>query len=232
VPFVDPAPLDDPDLGVTVYWLGQRFEPGGTLPAIALTSADGPAEPGGGLADSRGELQYSDEPIGSDIKLRLMRRADWDTWAARDPASDDHARILHMFWDTPCAQQEEIELDGGRAVIYSSYQALADPTVTECPEGPFNRFLAHVFIGDTVVLVNAPHFLEPADMPGFQGAYNTAEGLEAVVRGLQPREPVADPTPLPTSAASLDDPRSLVLQPADLPGRYGYGDDGCSLSDE
>lgn len=228
MPFVDIAPLDDPGIDATVYWLGQRFEPGGNLPPLQLSFVTGPAAPGGGPADSRGELEYSSDAIATGIKLRLMRRADWDAWAARDPSGDDHARVLHMFWDSPCAQQEEIELDSGRAVIYSSYQALADPAVTECPDGPFDRFLAHVFIDDTVVLVNAPHFLEPPDMPSFQGAYNTFEGLEAVVRGLRPREPVAEPTPIPTPAASLDAPLSLLLQPADLPGRYGYGDDGCS----
>ncbi|MBA2452158.1 MAG: META domain-containing protein [Chloroflexia bacterium] len=229
-PFVDVSPLDAPDLGVIVHWLGDRFEPGGDLAALTLTSVYGPAEPGGGPADSRGELEYSVDPLAADIKLRLMRRADWDTWAARDPASDDHVRILHVFWNSLCAQQEEVELDGGRAVIYSSYQALADPAVKECPDGPFDRFLAHVFIGDTVVLVNAPHFLEPPDMPSFQGAYNSVDGMRAVVLGLQPREPVAEPTPLPIPAASLDDLRSLVLQPADLPGRYG--DDGCAPDGE
>jgi hypothetical protein len=66
------------------------------------------------------------------------------------------------------------------------------------------------------------------DAVGMTGAepspWSTPEGLRAVVTGLVPREPVVDPAPMPTPAAALDDLSSLVLQEADLPGRYGYGD--------
>jgi hypothetical protein len=228
IPFVDLAPLDSPDLGVTVYWLGLRFEPGGELPPLVLRGVAGPAPPGGGPADSRGHLDYGAVDASSaGVMLQLMHATGWDRWVAQDPAGDAFATVYHMFWDSPCAEREELVLDGGRAVIYASYQALADSAVTECPSGPFDRYLAHVFVGDTVVLVNAPFYLEEPSGSGATAPYNSLEGMHAVVRGLHAREPVAEPTPLPTPAAGVDDPGSLVLQDVDLPGRYGYGDDGC-----
>jgi hypothetical protein len=227
---LDLAPLDDPAVGLPVYWLGQRFEPDDTLPALVLTQVAGPALPGGGPADSRAALDYAatTSAASGNIRLQLLRRSDWDNWVARDPASDTFATLYHLFWDSPCAQREEIALADGEAVIYSSYQALADPMVTTCPGGPFDRFLALVFIADTVVLVNAPIALEDSRPTASSSPYNSLAGMRAIVRGLQPRAPVAAPLPAPTPAADLADLGSLALQEADLPGRYGYGDDGCS----
>lgn len=224
---VDTAPLDRPDLDVTVYWLGERFEPGASLPPLVLAETRGP----GGPPFSRAEMQYGSVSPAGGVTLRLLPRTDWDTWTAADPSTDDSARVFHMFWDSPCAEQTEVEIAGGQAVIYSSYQALADYSVTECPNGPFDRFIAHAFLGDTVVTVNAPFMLEASsgpDSPDSQAPYNSVEGMRAVLEGLHVRERVVYPTPDPAPAADLDNPRSLVLQPADLPGRYGYGNDGCS----
>jgi hypothetical protein len=39
--------LENPDLGIDVYWLGRTFSPGGGLPDIALYDAAGPLGPGG-----------------------------------------------------------------------------------------------------------------------------------------------------------------------------------------
>lgn len=231
MPFVDVAPLDDPNIDVTIYWLGLRFDPEGNLPPLELSFVAGPSQPGGGPDDSRGELQYSvvdaTNPT-TGVTLRLWNRSDWDAWVARDPAADPISAIFHMFWDSPCSKREEVALENGQAVIYSSHQAPADPVTGECPGGQFDRFLAHVFLGDTVVTVNAPFLLEAPTPSPYAAPYNTLEGMRAIVQGLQPREPVTNPTPLPTSATSLDDPGSLVLQAADLPSRYSYGDDGCA----
>jgi|GEM_PF-5921625 len=226
-PWVDTAPLDDPELGIDIYWLGERFEPGGNLPPLVLSWVLG--IPGGGPLGMRAQLDYPTEPLEpGGVGLRLMSQADWDAQLALDPATDDFGFIAHMFWDSPCAQQERLDLDGGHAIVYSSYQSLADRSVSTCPTGPFDRFLAHVFMGDTVILVNAPILLENTDGMPDRGPYNSQEGMRQVVSALRLREPVVEPTPIPTPAASVDDPSSLVLQPADLPGRYGYGDDGCS----
>ncbi|HEX5166553.1 MAG TPA: hypothetical protein VFV93_14210 [Thermomicrobiales bacterium] len=228
VVWADTAQLDNPTLGVDVYWLGEQFDPAGDLPLLVLTWVTGSPQPGGGPPGMRAILEYptaSDEPGG--VNLMLVDRAEWEAVLARDPATDDYARLARMFWDSPCATQETVELDGGQATIYASYQALAGPSTGDCPAGQFDRYLAHAVFGETVVLVNAPLSLQqPPDVP--DQPYDSLEGMRQVVLGLRLREPVLDPTPVPTPAASLDDPGSLVLQPADLPGRYGYGDDGCS----
>lgn len=230
MPFVDVSPLDDPNIGATAYWLGLRFDPEGNLPPLELSFVAGSSQPGG-PDDSRSELQYDVVDASNPTKgvtLRLWSRSDWDAWVARDPATDPISAIFHMFWDSPCSEREELALENGQAVIYSSHQAPADPVTGECPGGQFDRFLAHVFIGDTVVTVNAPLLLEAPTPSPYAAPYNSLEGMRAIVQGLQPREPATEPTPLPTAAASLDDPGSLVLQAADLPGRYSYGDDGCA----
>lgn len=232
---VDMAPLDAPDLEATVYWLGYRFDPGSDLPPLELESVAGPAPPGGGPSDSHGELQYriadADTPM-TGVTLRLWKRSDWDKWVDRDPATDDYATVFHMFWDSPCAEREDMNLENGEAVIYSSYQALADPAVTDCPTGAFDRFLAHVFFGETVVTINAPFRFESASGNPYPAPYNSKVGLTAIVQALQPRGAVAEQAPLPTPVADLADPGSLVLQEADLPGRYSYGDDGCAPGHE
>ncbi len=54
----DPAaPLDDPNLGVTVYWLGREFLPPGNLPPLVLAESLGVRPPGGGPGD-RATLWY------------------------------------------------------------------------------------------------------------------------------------------------------------------------------
>ena len=228
---VDMAPLDNPEHQATVYWLGHRFDPGGGMPPLELEFVAGPAPPGGGPEDSQGELQYSiadaNEPV-SGVTLRLWKRSDWETWLNRDPAASDMAAIFHMFWNSPCAENQDVQMDAGEAVVFRSYRALADPAVTECPARDFDRFLGHAFFDNTVVTVNAPFYLEPPDSSPYPSAYNSVEGVMAVLQGLQQREAVIDPTPLPTRTADLADPGSLVLQEADLPGRYSYGDDGCA----
>jgi hypothetical protein len=67
----------------------------------------------------------------------------------------------------PCARRSELSVEGGRAEIYGGDRK-------GCEGGP-DRWLAHVYYGDVVVAVT------PDD------AYDSREGLEAVVRGLKRR---------------------------------------------
>ena len=59
----------------------------------------------------------------------------------------------------------------------------------ECPTETFDRFMAPVYLGDTVVAVNAPLGFYGAGRHVDQDPYDTLEGMEAVVKGLRPRAP-------------------------------------------
>ena len=55
------------------------------------------------------------------------------------------------------------------------------------PRGPYNRFIARVYLGQTMVLVDAPE--ARAGSLTITNPYNTRKGIERVVRALQPRVP-------------------------------------------
>lgn len=194
--------LDNPDLGIDVYWLGRSFSPGGELPDIRLYDAAGPFEPGG----SPGNL----------VKIDYTRAVNIDLWEQATWERFLHTRLGRLVWDSPCAQGTRLDLPtSGYAVIYAGYASrvpLPAPTVQSrnrsaakprldrsqaeqpaiqaepCPDRPFNRFLAHVYLGDVVVSVNLPYCFACARRPtGARDPYNSQEGMEAIVRGLHLR---------------------------------------------
>ncbi len=202
------APLDDPNLGVTVYWLGREFSPGGGLPPLALSRTLGVRPPGGGPGD-RAMLEYQPTAGGPTVILQLWRLEDWEQFL--------ETSLGQLWWDSPCVQGKELQLDAGRAVIFMGYEPehelpLAEPVpiepgeepsptptrrpsptpaVIECPVAQdFDRFLAHVYLGDTVVAVNAPLCLScvgrtiGSDQPD---PYDSLEGMDAIAKGLIPR---------------------------------------------
>jgi hypothetical protein len=189
------APLDDPRLGIAVYWLGARFDPGGGLPPLVLGNAV-PAEPDGPGYVLTLEYRLEAEPFGpAVVMIRVWPGGDWQDYAA--------------YWETyqPCHQREEISLDDGRAVLYSGYSdetlfqlaPAGTPAGGACPDPTYDRFGAVAELGGTALIVDAPGVAYPR---GFEASpYDTRAGIEAVVRGLKPRAPRPfrpTPTPLPT----------------------------------
>lgn len=203
-------PLDDPQLGVVVYWLGRKFMPSGDLPPLVLSKVHGTQPPLGGPGD-RASLNYTvTEPrLGPGVYLQLWLLQDWQDFL-KTP-------LGRLWWDSPCVQTKEVSLEHGRAVIFMGYEpeavlpaapvpatpsgeetranAPAAPPVVapsptpsgKCATGPFNRFLAHVYLGDTVVAVNAPLCLACARRGYQPDLYDTPEGMVTVVAGLRPR---------------------------------------------
>jgi hypothetical protein len=119
-----------------------------------------------------------------------------------------------LEWDSPCARRHELPLPHGRAVIFMTYEPerrpdIPSPVITRpgeprpptptpipfpnlhpsgCPAGrEFDRFLAHAYLGDTVIAINIPNGL--CCPGGGTGPYDTLAGMEAVVAGLRPRAP-------------------------------------------
>lgn len=191
--------LDNPELGIPIYWLGREFAPGGGLPDLRLYEASGPYGPGG----SPGNVVKIDYTRA--VNIDLWERAKWDRFL--------HTRLGRLVWDSPCAQGTKVGLARGQAVIYAGYASRAPlpaptlrsqpgqraPRQTEppeaqaepCPKRPFDRYLAHVYFGDVVVSVNLPYCFACSPRPtGARDPYNSKEGMEAIVRGLHRRRSV------------------------------------------
>jgi hypothetical protein len=95
-------------------------------------------------------------------------------------------------WENPCWGREEIDLPAGHATIIKGYESdLALPQSpgapaenVACPARPYDLFIAHVYVGSTMLEIAAPGASDRAKSP-----YDTLQGMEVVVRALQPREP-------------------------------------------
>lgn len=185
--FFDPASLagealDTATPETTGYWLGKRFDPDGDLPPLVISSVE---------SSHRGDpsfdvsLSYAlDGESGTEWAVAMLEwsRPVWDETVSA--AVGEH-------WDSkPCHQQIEVELENGQATIYMGYgdtilprdgfyAAPPESSTTPCTREPFTRFEAVVVFEDTAVLIHA--------QPG--SVYRSAEGIEAIVRALQPNRP-------------------------------------------
>ena len=182
---------------VLVYWLGREFAGTDVLPALVLRGAFAAPDwyPG-----PRFSIDYAptDDRFGPPlVTLQLFARAAWD---ASGPETGGH------LWNHPCWAREEIALPDGRAVIFSGFSDEAARAAragagaeVRCPAVAPERFLAHAYLGDTVVLVNPVGRSEPGGV--IRSLYDTREGIETLVRALERRRIDAgaarSPTPAP-----------------------------------
>jgi hypothetical protein len=158
--------LDDPSITVPVYWLGREFAPG-DLPrlelyeGVHLVGEDGPG--------NELKIDYQGEGVG--LHLDLWRPAAWERFKM--------TRLGRMVWDSDCARRSDVQVDGGRAVIYGGYSA-------DCPQSEPDHWLAHVYLDGVVVTVNMAYCYACAGRSA-DDPYNSRRGMEAVVRGLRRR---------------------------------------------
>lgn len=158
--------LDDPSIAVPVYWLGQRFEPEG-LPELVLSGGDNLGGRSGPPGDEV-KIDYSGERTG--VTLDHWKPAAWKRLKT--------TRFGKVIWSSPCARRSELEVEGGRAEIFGGYSRAC--------RGEPDHWLAHVYYDDVVVAVNMPYCYRCGGRPPGD-AYNSREGMEAVVRGLKRR---------------------------------------------
>jgi hypothetical protein len=191
------VPLDNPRLGIDVYWLGSRFKPSGRLPALKLSASYGPLGRTNGPG-WRAELDYGAR--GAGVKLGL--------WRPRVFARFRRSRLGRLVRTQRCARGTRLDVPGGRAVIYAGH--LRPPR--RCGERPRDRYLAHVFLNGVVVTVDVPFCFCPLVGSG-RDPYNTLRGMRAIVRNLEPRPP-------PYASASVrraSKERSSAIRRADNP---------------
>jgi hypothetical protein len=169
------------DLGV--YWLGSRWSGERGLSDLVLSRIDVPSPSGPGY---RFSLQYApadDRFAPPVVTLQLWPRAAWDAFLRQSRGGN--------FWEDPCFRRDELALEAGRAVVFSGVDTgmvrapAAAPPPAGCPGGPYDRFLAHAFIDDAVVLVDAPSVFRATGRT--VSPYNTFDGMAAIVRGLRRR---------------------------------------------
>ncbi|HMI99718.1 MAG TPA: hypothetical protein VK488_07805 [Gaiellaceae bacterium] len=173
-------PLDDPTIDVPVYWLGRRFEPGGGLPALMFARSD-TGTPRGFL-NFTAELDYGaqDDRETYGVKLWVFRPDQFETF--------EDGVLGRIVSRAPCAKTTKLDIPGGRAVIWGGF---AKPTRPPCPNRPYDRYVAHVYLKGAVVTVNESWCIYPCGAPfrGTSDPYDTPRGLAALAKGLRVRQP-------------------------------------------
>jgi hypothetical protein len=92
----------------------------------------------------------------------------------------------------PCWAHRDITTPRGRARIFLGFEDAPPPGSKSCPAPPYNRFMARVYLGQTMVLVDTPGFV--AGTRSGASPYNTRQAMEVVVRALRPRVPTHEAT--------------------------------------
>lgn len=178
--------LEAADPGITVYWLGRDFEGADGLPPLTLAIAyvqprERPA--------FRASLEYKlvEEEFGTPaVALEEWDRGEWDAWLGGSRGGN--------WWDWPCREKKEVAVDGRRVVIHMGFEdetmgrpdSLPEgPEDVVCPDTPYDRFIAQIYLDDTVVQMEGRDVCASAGCE--DSPYDTLEGVEAIARALQPR---------------------------------------------
>ncbi|HEX5166662.1 MAG TPA: hypothetical protein VFV93_14760, partial [Thermomicrobiales bacterium] len=164
--------LDDPPLGYTIYWLGARVNNGGPLPALELTHVSRYNPGDGSWPADQVVLEYGDpsQPFVDQPVVRIFEYSR-EVWA-RIPATTHGP-------DGPCWSTEEVRLADGRATLFAGFSwpddVPPDPHDPDaCPtDREHDRFFAHAFLGDTVVVIDIP--------------FDSRASLDAALMALKPR---------------------------------------------
>jgi hypothetical protein len=159
------VPLDNPGLGLPVFWVGRDFKPGHGLPAAQLEYAYA-SKHGVGMVGQKVRLEYSRFSLGS------YARAGWKRYL------DSKIGRLVRTWR--CTDSRAVDLPRGHAVIFSGYAR----EFASCPRRPPTVHFADVHLGRLVLTINAPIC---TGCLGESGAYSSTRGLETIARGLKPR---------------------------------------------
>jgi hypothetical protein len=166
------VPLDNPQLGVPVYWLGERFDPPGPLPAVTVDETFGPIGRFGGPG-WRAQIDYSASGMGGHVMLGL--------WTTRAFERFKRSRAGRPVRPQRCGTSEHVDVPTGRGVIKARY---ARPP-KRCGRRAPDRYFGVLRIDDAVVTVDVPFCLMCVARPG--DPYNTRAGVTAVLQALEPR---------------------------------------------
>lgn len=156
------AALENPALGVPVYWLGPKFAPGHGLPAGKLEEVLIPPGPPG----EKLSLWYEGFTVDA------WTRASWKRFQ-RSPLGQLNRKQR-------CTTVTRVPLDSGHADVFAAY----GKNYRRCPRRPPDRYFAIAHLGSTVIGVNLA--LCTRCLHG-GGPYDSLAGMKAVVRALRLR---------------------------------------------
>jgi hypothetical protein len=186
---IDMQTLDDPAVGVPVYWLGRGFDASSFGPLTLQTvEFRAPGVPGAGPGTRLG-LRYIGS-AGDIVTLEYWPPGAFESFAAE---------LGNGFVWANCSDSRKLDVGGAAATIRVGYEPgqriipgagnAPAPTATipnACPTTPYDRFMAEVHYRDVVVTVNAPLSLVDEDGARF-GQFDSEAALETLVRGLRLR---------------------------------------------
>jgi hypothetical protein len=155
--------LDNPRLGVPVWWLGRHLSRHRSFPAISL---------------HRGDHIIPDRTTPRVILMygtpRLATNLDISLWRPRT------LRRL-MSRGRGCQRHYGSGLDG----IHSGIVATYEPRRARCPQRPPNAYEGFAFLPGAAVTIDAD--LCPKCRPGARGSFNSIAGMRTRLRALRPR---------------------------------------------
>lgn len=160
------VPLDDPALEAPVYWLGRNFKPGHGVPPNRLFDAYAPTK-------------SSEEAPGAVLRIRYQNLG-IDSWTQASWGQYSGTDIARAITSWPCTEARTVELPGGSATIYGGYAK----DFRQCPKRAPDAFMARVYLGGMIIVVNAPPCVSCVETASPYGSF---AGMEAVVRGLRLR---------------------------------------------
>jgi len=155
--------LDNPRLGIPIWWLGRRLAGKDGRPAISLQRNDY-IIPGRGTP--RVTLTYGTPSGATWVELSL-----WKPNALR----------RQMRLERSCRRRYESGLDGIRAGIVGAYE----PPQARCPRRPPDRYDGFAFLPGVAVSIEAGTC--PNCRPKARGSFNSIAAVRTLLRALRPR---------------------------------------------
>lgn len=182
----DPEAQLNADLGFTVYWLGRSFGGETGLPSLTLTDVG---------SRSRNPFMLNYRPANDEFGPAILSLDEYDVngWRASQafpPLPGATPVPIDNWWERPC---KDMALPTGHATLVLDIENETENRQPPIISGEraciftHDGFFALVFLGSTVIRVNAPLALDDQGVWS-QSPYNSLEGMEAVVRALQPRQ--------------------------------------------
>ncbi len=158
--------LDNPALGVPVYWLGPNFAPGHGLPADTLI-----------------EVLVPPGPPGEKVSL-WYEGLTLDAWTRTSWKRLQHSTLGPLNRKRRCTTVTRVPLTGGHADVFATYDdvfATYDKDYRRCPRRAPDRYFAIAHLGPMLIGVNLA--LCTKCLHG-GGPYDSLAGMKAIVRSL------------------------------------------------
>jgi hypothetical protein len=166
--------LENPEIDFPVYWLGRTFNPGSGLLENRFYDSYSRDKPRPESND-RGVIEGPGAPLSiryENIGLDTWPQGDWPVFA--------RSKTGRAITSWKCTRTRTLAVAGGTATIYGGY----NQDFGRCPKRPPRAFTAWVKYRSETVVVNAPFAPDYIEIANDYGSF---QGMEAIVRALQPR---------------------------------------------